>query len=93
MRFVPSSLVQMNPAWHRQGMYMGMHWAWWLFWILTIVLLLWALWRALADRKETHRRAERTEVAEEALRRRFAAGEIDEDEFARRTRVLRESML
>jgi putative membrane protein len=72
-------------------MFMGMHWIWWFLWVLTIALLLWAFWRAFADRTETRRRVERQEAAEGALRQRFARGEIDEDEFARRLRILSET--
>lgn len=83
--------LQMSNSWHDRGMFMGMHWVWWSIWILTIAGLLWALWRAFADRSETHRRAERQETASEALRKRFAEGEITEEEFARLMRVLRDS--
>jgi uncharacterized membrane protein len=44
-----------------------------------------------ADRSSTYRQARREEAAEEELRRRFARGEIDDDEFAERLRVLRET--
>jgi len=70
---------------------MGMHWIWWTLWLVTIGVLLTALWRVFAERSETHRRAVRQEAAEEALRKRFATGEIDEDEFAQRMRTLREA--
>lgn len=85
--------LQMSRSWHDGGMFMGMHWAWWSFWIFTLLVLGWALWRAFADRSETHRRVQREEAAEEALRRRFAAGEIDEQEFAERLKVLRETQV
>lgn len=78
-------------SWHNGGMFIGMHWLWWLFWIFTLVLLVWALTRAGADRSESHRQAMREEAAEETLRRRYAAGEIDEDEYERRMKVLRET--
>ncbi len=70
-----------------------MHWIWWFVWLLTIALLLWGFWRIFADRRESRRQAERVGEAEEALRRRFAEGEIDEDELARRMRTLREAIL
>jgi len=82
---------QMPYTWHRGGMFVGMHWIWWSLWLLTICVLLWALWRLFRERSEIHRRVERQEAAEEALRMRFAAGEIDEEEYARRMRVLRET--
>ena len=84
---------QSTMSWHHGGMYMGMHWVWWSIWVLTVAFLRWAFWRLKADRSETHHRVERREAAEEALRRRFAAVEIDEEEFTRRMRVLRETPL
>ncbi len=86
-----SAAFQMTTSWHDGGMFMGMHWIWWSLGLLTVGVLLWAFWRAFADRSETHRRAERRERAEEALRKRFDIGEIYEDEFARRMRILRET--
>ena len=76
--------------WHRQGMFYGMHWAWWLVWIATAVVLLWALWRLHADRVETHRDATRRLAAEEVLRQRFAKGEISEEEYVGKLRLLGE---
>lgn len=78
-------------SWHNGGMFIGMHWLWWLFWIFTLVILGWALVRLGADRSASHRQALREEAAEETLRRRYAAGEIDEEEYARRMKVLRET--
>lgn len=83
--------AQMPRSWHDGGMFMGMHWLWWSVWILTLALLLFAFWRVIADRSETHRQMESEEAAEEELRRRYARGEIDEEEFERRLRVLRET--
>lgn len=64
---------------------------WWmmgiglLFWLVVLGLAAWLLVRATA-----RERAEpRGEGAEEILRRRFAAGEIDADEYERRLGVLR----
>lgn len=83
----------MPDSWHHSGMFIGMHWIWWSFWILTLLLLGWGFWRMAADRTETRRRVRQEESAEEELRRRFARGEVDEDEFADRLRVLRETHL
>mgnify|MGYP006284023805 CR=1 FL=1 len=54
-------------------------------------LVVWALVSAVGgDRsKEPPRQPER-ETAEEALRRRYADGEIDEEEYRERLRVLRD---
>lgn len=80
-------------SWHEGGLFMGMHWLWWAFWVVLLALLLTAFWRLLADRSETRRSLGEEERAEEALRRRFAKGEIDEEEYARRLKVLRETLL
>lgn len=85
------STAQMPMSWHDRGMFMGMHWIWWSFWLLTIAFLSWALWRAVADRSQTRRQTERQEAAEEALRKKYAVGEISEEEYARRMRILRDT--
>lgn len=84
-------LLQASEAWHREGLYMGMHWIWWLFWIAVLLVIIWAFWRLRADRAERHREAVEKERAEEVLRARFARGEIDERELAGRMRVLQET--
>lgn len=83
--------IQMPRSWHDGGMFVGMHWAWWSFWILTLLVLVWAFWRMFSDRSATDRQVRREEAAEEQLRGRFARGEIDEEEFARRLEVLRKT--
>lgn len=65
--------------------------AWWsvgivvVMWVLIIGLLAWLVARAISHRPG----GVAGESAEELLRRRFAAGEIDEEEFAKRLEVLR----
>ena len=62
---------------------------WWpmgiglVIWVLIIGLLVWLVARSVGHRRGAG------ESAEELLRRRFAAGEIDEEEFAKRSEVLR----
>lgn len=56
--------------------FMGMHWLWWVFWIALIVAAF-----ALSD---APRRRRRGENSLEILRRRYAAGEIDEKEYEER---------
>lgn len=84
-------LAQMPQGWHRGGLYLGMHWAWWIFWILALLIIFWAFWQLYVERREERRERVRAEEAEELLRERFARGEIDEEEFARRLRILRET--
>lgn len=82
---------QMSGTWHEGGLFMGMHWAWWIFVAGTLLVLIWAFWIAFAERGTTHGRDAKLEVAEEALRQRFAQGEISQEEFGEALRVLRES--
>jgi putative membrane protein len=64
---------------------------WWmmgvgiLFWVVLIVLAVWLVVRVTGQRPS----ASGSESAEELLRRRFASGEIDSDEYERRLEVLR----
>ena len=82
------TILQMHSDWHHLGLFMGMAWAWWRFWIATLAVVLWALGAVIRERGQVHRRAEAGLQAEEVLRQRFARGEISEDEFAARLRVL-----
>lgn len=85
------NLMMQSEPWHRQGLYMGMHWAWWLFWVGAVAMVLWAFWRLVAERKEGRRRTHDILAAEEVLRNRFARGEIGEAEFADGMQALRSS--
>lgn len=82
-------VIQQSEPWHRQGLYMGMHWAWWLFWLAAAAVVVWAFWRLAADRREAHDRVRQIVAAEETLRDRFARGEISEAELAEGLRALR----
>lgn len=75
------ALAQMQDVWHRQGLFMGMHWAWWFFWIAAGLMVLWAFWRLFADRREARREVARMRQAEAALRDRYARGEIDQEQL------------
>lgn len=76
------TLAQMQDVWHRQGLFMGMHWAWWLFWIAAGLMVLWAFWRLFADRREARQEVARMRQAEAALRERYARGEITREQLA-----------
>ncbi len=86
-----AALAQMPYSWHEGGLLMGMHWAWWIFVVGTLLVLIWGFWITFAERGATHREEATRESAEEALRQRFARGEISEEQFAETLRVLRES--
>lgn len=72
-------------------LFMGMHWAWLVFVVGTLLVLVWAFWIAFAERGTIHHKEATREAPEEALRQRFAQGEISEEQFAETLRVLRES--
>lgn len=70
---------------HGGGFFMGgMHALWWIFWIV----LIGALAYGLSGRRRPDRRREPRETPEEVLRRRFANGEIDAQEYEQRQAVL-----
>ena len=60
----------------------GWMWTWWVFLAVGVVLVVWLIARA-------NRQSREAESAEELLRRRFAAGELDEPEFQERLAALR----
>jgi len=80
---------------------MTMHWGWdgggWLmmgigmaFWVLVLVAVVWLVVRTVnaVDRRQADGRGERDEALD-LLRRRFASGEIDAEEFEQRLALLR----
>jgi putative membrane protein len=69
----------------------GMPWLWWIFWVALARLLIWTLVSAVRDNgSDDGPPFQGRESAEEVLRRRFADGEIDEEEYQERLRVLRD---
>lgn len=83
-----AGLIQMPWQWHDQG-HMSLHWGWWIF---LVALLLVLVWVALAGASGSGESASPSrESSEEALRRRFAEGDIGEEEFQRRLDALRKS--
>ncbi len=80
-------------TWHYGGLFMGMHWLWWLVWVGTIGALGWAFVRLYSDRARVRRRVGEKEAAEAVLRKRFAQGDIDEDQYLKKVKILRETML
>lgn len=60
-----------------------------LVWVLVLVAVVWLVVRAVntADRRQADGRGERDEALD-LLRRRFANGDIDADEFERRLSLL-----
>lgn len=89
--FAEFTLQMEGMSWHEGGLFMGMHWLWWGFWLVLIAVLTMAFWRLATDRAQTRRTVVEEAQAEEALRQRFARGEIDEEEYAHKLQVLRET--
>lgn len=58
-----------------------------LIWVLLIGLAVWVVWRLTSVSRAGG--PPPSETAEDVLRRRFAAGEIDAEEYERRMAVLR----
>ncbi len=85
--------VLQSTSWHNGGLFMGMHWLWWLVWVGTVGVLGWAFVRLYADRAQVRRRVGEEEAAELVLRKRFAQGDIDEDQYIKKVKVLRETTL
>ena len=75
------------------GMNWGMGWGMgfgWLFWLVIIGLLIWAV-KSISDRpRASQPYRSSSEDALEILKKRFARGEIDEEEFEQRKRRLLE---
>lgn len=84
--------LQQRGFWHHDMFGMGWHWGWWLFWIVVAALVIWAVTRTLAASGERRPGPGAGEPdAKEILRRRFAEGELTEEEFREKLRALRES--
>ena len=86
-------LLQMPWRWHDGG-HVSMHWGLWLLWLALLLLIAWLLVRSAArgtSRGSRSPQGSPGESAEEALRRRFAEGEMEEEEFQRRMKTLKGS--
>lgn len=64
--------------------YWGMHLFWWFFWLAIVVMLLATGW----PRSRAFAPGAGHDAALDALRMRYAAGEIDEEEYQERLMVL-----
>lgn len=86
-------LIQARDAtsWHHEGLFMHMHWLWWVIWIVLILFVVWGFVRLVGEQRDQRDASSRREAAEDVLRRRFSEGELDEDQFLHRMRLIRES--
>lgn len=64
--------------------HMGFMWLWWIIGIVLIVVIVWAVAKPV-----TGRDSDSAPSAEEILKRRYAKGEIDKDEYLHRLEDLR----
>lgn len=64
---------------------MGGMWLWWILGIAIVGIAAWAIVRPLSRSA-----GKESESPEEALKRRYARGEIDKDDYEKRLRTLRE---
>lgn len=69
--------------WHGGGHMMGM-WLWWILGLVVIVLLIWLVTRLMAQGT-----GDSANSPEQDLKRRFARGEIDQEEYNSRLKELR----
>lgn len=68
---------------------MGSMWFSWLFGIALVFLLIWAVVRVF-NNSSSQQRGPADDDAVEILRRRLARGEIDEDEFDEKRKLLKQ---
>ncbi|RMD93186.1 MAG: SHOCT domain-containing protein [Calditrichaeota bacterium] len=74
-----------------QGMGSGMGggmWFGWLFWIVLIGLVIWGVKAVLDSQRTTKPNLPQEDSAIEILKRRYAKGEIDEDEYEKGREML-----
>ena len=84
-----TTMLAQMPMWGDGGHVMGLHWGWWTFWLVVTALVVWGLARGLGGAARQKSGSASEVSAEEMLRRRLAAGEIDEEEYGRRLEALR----
>ena len=64
--------------------FMGMHWIWWIILVVTILLLIFNIIPYQPNINPT-------EDALDILKKRFARGEIEQEEFEERKRILKQN--
>ncbi|MDQ7065875.1 MAG: SHOCT domain-containing protein [candidate division KSB1 bacterium] len=70
------------------GFGFGGMWFGWLFWIVLIVVIVWAVKSFVDSQNRNAASRDSNADALEILKKRFANGEIDEEEFQRRKQLL-----
>lgn len=61
--------------------YWGMHWIWWILWIIFLIWIFATPWDVPGQRTKK-------EAPLDILKKRYAAGEIDSDEFEERKKAI-----
>ena len=74
--------------WFDGGHAMGWMWIWWVLGVIVIVAAIWTLTRSGGRFRGRDRGGPERESPEEILKRRYASGEIDRDEYEARRRDL-----
>ena len=71
--------------WSGYGMHTGWMWLWWIFGLVVLVLFVWVISRGAAGSALTRG----DDSPETILKRRYARGEMDREEYERRLTDLR----
>ena len=74
--------------WFDGGHAMGWMWIWWVLAVVLIVAVVWGFARSQDRFRPRDRDRPERESPEEILKRRYASGEIDRDEYEARRRDL-----
>lgn len=68
--------------WHMDhGHFWGMHWLWWILWVILLVWIFATPWNIPGQKKKK-------DTPLDILQKRYAAGEINTDEYEERKKVL-----
>ncbi|MEQ8882737.1 MAG: SHOCT domain-containing protein [Cyclobacteriaceae bacterium] len=63
----------------------GMHWIWWILWLILLLWIFLIPWPTPAQRRRLKK-----DHAMEALKERYARGEISDEEFEQKKKVLQD---
>jgi len=79
-----NNLLKRKIMWHFDGHHFwGMHWIWWILWIIFLVWIFATPWDVPGQRTKK-------DTPLDILKKRYAAGEIDSEEFEERKKALLE---
>jgi len=81
-------IIQMDPNHHMGDGWLTVGWIFWVLVILLLFTLIWFLFKKGKDPESSPSESQKT--AKEILDERYARGEIDDEEYQRRKKELRE---